>query len=566
MSFWNEINQIKDRNINLNYPRKNMKRFQEYVREIIKCNPGVKAEEVTMILNGMVLNVIDKCKEPTRSDVCLHNTAAHVLQNIESIDPIMKSMDRNRLLERRHSYVYNFNFSNNVQNILQDLGNVILTGLDFKSKRKIIDFDLSDKEKQAFYKVIKNMLEKYDNQLLENILEGYKSRILAMSTFLYTYGSLEENNERNNKVLKEMDLSILGYEFCKKDKKKVAIEDLCNEEYLKSLKLEELIAIDSFISNRTVKELENFYTSFYIFLKKGAFQKIIDNQAYEIEISDEELKELLYQEKYLGQKSKKIITDTIQNHEEAIKNGSEDEISLEYTLDTTELTGIDVKKYTENEKEEYEEYYKKQFTESENNMDKDLIIKVVQEVYRHRLYSLKDFSMTLTLGYLLQYGDSMNWGYIPEYTDGLNSVQNAQEKNILLGIDFEGYNYPIRLHIQKEKIKEMMRQYNGTEYIPVYEGHEDMIIDSRYISTQILMPLQKFQKKALTKLLKSMSETDYRYKFIRHIKGMSEPNVIQEYMHENGATANFRRMINLDTGEITLKERKNIYMSTEINR
>lgn len=198
--------------------------------------------------------------------------------------------------------------------------------------------------------------------------------------------------------------------------------------------------------------------------------------------------------------------------------------------------------------------------EIDNDFDSDFRRIIGTQITKSNIYDMKDASITALILYLLKEGNNLNWGYIPEKLNEEISMHSNQ-KYILIGIDFQGYNLPIRLHVKKEEIKEAIKQWKGSERIPLYEGFEDMIVNGRYISTQILMPFQRYQKKFLRTMVKQVKETDENANFIRHLAWITDAQIYPEFVSKRNVNAKFRREINLETGEIGVYPRNTINSS-----
>ena len=144
-----------------------------------------------------------------------------------------------------------------------------------------------------------------------------------------------------------------------------------------------------------------------------------------------------------------------------------------------------------------------------------------------------------------------NWGYIPErYPKGLNSIE-AGRRYILVGIDFPRYNMPVRLHIDRERLANLVKIGLGSNKIPVYKGHEDferVKLDGRrrYMGTQILMPIQKEQRKALEEAVNKQTDNP-NYKLIAHLNWLAYPNRIPEHLKNQP-----EREVDLETGLISI--------------
>ena len=85
-----------------------------------------------------------------------------------------------------------------------------------------------------------------------------------------------------------------------------------------------------------------------------------------------------------------------------------------------------------------------------------------------------------------------------------------------------------------------------------------MIVKGKYISTQVLMPFQKHQKKFLRTMAKQVKETDENANFIKHLAWMTDPQIYPLFVLKRNVNSKFRREINLETGEVGVYPRKMI--------
>ena len=84
-----------------------------------------------------------------------------------------------------------------------------------------------------------------------------------------------------------------------------------------------------------------------------------------------------------------------------------------------------------------------------------------------------------------------NWGYMQhEIVDGekVDTLQ-GNSKFVLLGLDYEGMNMPVRLHMKKDMVVDFLMEHTGTTILPIYDGEQDFMRNGRNVSTPILMPV-----------------------------------------------------------------------------
>ena len=166
----------------------------------------------------------------------------------------------------------------------------------------------------------------------------------------------------------------------------------------------------------------------------------------------------------------------------------------------------------------------------------------------YNLYEVKDMSAQALMVSLIDSDKNVNWGYIPEKDEkGRNSIQRGS-KYVLIGFDLKGYNMPIKLHFEKDRIEKFLDGYTNNTAIPIYEGNEDVEINDEFLTTQVLMKLSKKQRAGIKSALKNMSPDDERYKYISHLNWMMLPNRYPEHLKENG-TRKPKAKIDIKTGK-----------------
>ena len=83
---------------------------------------------------------------------------------------------------------------------------------------------------------------------------------------------------------------------------------------------------------------------------------------------------------------------------------------------------------------------------------------------------------------------------------------------------------PIRLHINKSNLIDMLNLSFGNSIIQEYEGAEDFVVANELISTSLLMPIPKTHKKAINEIYKQ-SKGKKNERFISHIRFLKEPGM-----------------------------------------
>ena len=104
-----------------------------------------------------------------------------------------------------------------------------------------------------------------------------------------------------------------------------------------------------------------------------------------------------------------------------------------------------------------------------------------------------------------------NWGYIPE------DSSEKDKRKVLIGIDYPGFNMPLKLHMNKDELIEYLEMIKGNAVLPVYEGNGDMTYKGKKLTTKIFMPLTEKRESEIIKANKEINSVDSKYLYVRHI-------------------------------------------------
>ena len=154
------------------------------------------------------------------------------------------------------------------------------------------------------------------------------------------------------------------------------------------------------------------------------------------------------------------------------------------------------------------------------------------ENIREVLYNIKDNVLNAQLFFIFnQRSNIKNWGIYLEEDE-----KNIENKNmILLALDINGLNMPVRLHIPKSKLMEFIKANNCSEFFPIYQGESDFV-KKRYagktISTPILMPTTENYKQKIGKALERENEDSNYYKFLKHLEALTIPGAIPDHLKD----------------------------------
>ena len=394
--------------------------------------------------------------------------------------------------------------------------------------------------KEAIYSFFKGISYKKN---LMHAKDHLSERLCAIISFYKATGMLDELCKISNNRLAKINLKDLKIDPDSVFSKFINDQDLekqyfihedddysiyCKGTTINFSSDEAIIGMSAFYTNRMAKQMPTFARLRYILDKKDAIRKICENPNIEFEdlkYTDEELARYM---------SVYMVMQDIMLHK-YFYNVDEDECLYEEKV--YEDLSAKLKKY----KAVYEKYY------SGMGFDfyKDLTTIMMDAQIMSQLYELKEFSVKSLLYTAItdQNKNIINWGYVPE-------DDCSDEKFALIGFDIKTLNSPIFVHIRKEDLIKFLKELTGDCKIRIYEGANDMYsytIKQR-VTTQVLYPLSKDEKKKLLKLDGKVTLTDY----YKHIRWLQQSNNLPALVHAPGS-----REYNMETGEITkIKQQK----------
>lgn len=559
----NRINNNKQ-NYDIQKTKENFKEFVLVAKKIKEDSKCENSEELELILKNRINKYTNKLLEPNMSAIFMDKTVDYIINNKKIIKEIIDKRDSKEIkdLSLEDAVRYTQNMERNSKIIIGSLVNRIYKEkrrMDIFRKRNIkgledIELNDDDEFKEFLEEVIYNILAEKENKIIKNKIEKKsKQRLSNAVKLLDDINVLKINNDINNQRLEKLNLEFLKFDYENKvrNKKDIAIKDLENEEFLNRFDIKEINALNAFYVNRLVKTLDEYNSNFYFGRKLDIYNKIINNEELDIELSDEEIKYMILQKEFLKSSSQDIISEIAKKYEE---KDSKDLKEFRITKDRIEETNS-YKEAVTQYKSQYEKLYNKIYLPKyKNDYENDLIITSFLDVDMYNLYKIKDMSAQALMVSLIDSDENVNWGYIPEKDEkGKNTIQKGN-KYILIGFDLKGYNMPIKLHFERDTIEKFLDGYTNSTAIPIYEGNEDVGINDKFLTTQVLMKLSKQQRAGIKSALKNMSSDDERYKYISHLNWMMFPNRYPEHLKKDGIRKS-KIKIDIRTGNEYIEEK-----------
>ena len=357
--------------------------------------------------------------------------------------------------------------------------------LDIKEDKKIdIENELD---------LIKDIVPYGHNEIEKKLIKCEKNSLKIAGKFLEKYGFLEEEIQQQNEDYKRLDLKNMCYKYeTEKIDEDIGLKNIFTDEYTDTLSLEQLTVLNAFWQNRVTKCASE--------IKKGIF--IMDSLNLWDNIEDKNNIDQISDEVLFGIVLKVKLLDNIA--EKARKNITEYDESENYRYARYD--------YKKNITSDFKGNYKFEFDNILPDIENDFLkdIDCCQSI-RNNIKLIYETKETMIRELLLQINHNSkitNWGYIPE--DKIND-----DNFILIGIDYPGFNLPLKLHMRKKNIIQFFDETKSDAIIPIYEGEKDMMYKGRRLTTKIYMPLTEQRESEIIAKNKTINTVDLKYNYIR---------------------------------------------------
>lgn len=577
----------------IRYIKEDLKMAIKKIKIIIKQNPNITQEELRQRMLESIFNEMEEhCKIAHFRGMYFQIEAAKKIvedksiidREIDFIKLIKNSNDKDPIygenlnvscrtlicqvmkeIERRDKEI-----SPKVRKLIEEYNNS-----DDKNKRKI-EIQIKDKK---LIKDLKNLASEFTGTEVDRIYTTIKNSLpyfeeklknMQIQTMQFIGRKLDENGllerykENNDKTMSLWGIKEYTYEISTKKYKKddVGIKEVFSEEFLKTQDAEDAMMLSLFWQNRYAKETESMGNAIFTIDTLNLWGKIIDGKQ-DIQITDEEIKAIINKTICL----REISSSYMNNLKGKSKKTTQEDLDRGYKrVDGSD----DIEKIVKQEGENYKIIFDKQLPTSDNDLDRDLEIYKILINQNENIYMIRNALLGCKIRSLFDSKKCRNWGIIPEEFKEYEDDQNHKSKYVLIGIDQEGFNMPIRLHIKKDLLIDFIKTYNGNSKIPIYEGDKDFIIYQSLIKTNLLMPMQKTHKKLINQKYKEALEKRTSISdMIEHLRFLKDSDKYPEHLKKEIITPSGikrvrppRRYMDLCTGDIFEKS-NNEYVKIE---
>lgn len=559
-----------------NYIISSIELARKYILDFVARNPNKDLNELKNdILNELYENSYEFAEiSNLKNDVFQYEIIDLFIKNPKELEEYYNKMKNSVKKSDGAKFFIDRTFEERKEDFIRQ---IILLVEEFHDKNgELIDIiqrysrgdkDATDKINESRKKLSRVKREKVDEQI-KNIAEGDLSIIkmilpenkrkveeLLKQTYikiLNFIGDFFEKNDlldkyiqRNNSQLSSIGLSRLSI-----DKDKFKEKSILNKEFLEQLDFYELPVMTAFWLNRYTKEIQSLNNGIFAINTLGLWEDIISGKT-KLGINDEQYKAIYCKTEFLKIAEQAITEST----NEKIHNNSA------YIIEKTDdVATIDVRKELDEIEEivrvRYHDEFEGILPNSYTQIMEDLNIYMPLASNIINGYSHKDEILATQILSYIKSKRIKNWGYIKE--------NKSQKDNMLLiGIDYEGYNMPVKLHMHKERVIQILREAELDPIIPFYEGNEDFKISGNMLKNHIIMKLTKEQEHEIIRLATDTSNkrTTQMINFIEHLNFLRSADKYPKHLAKpivkkgNVVFARpLRKYINLETNEIWIKE------------
>ena len=431
-----------------------------------------------------------------------------------TIDPIMMKFAKN---------IYECKDPKEKENYKKELEK----DLELKQIYEYVEIFLQESEEE--------MLKKYNGYRLKNaktmLKDNEKRRLKTAGEFFKKYDLLEKMRNRINADYEEIGLGEMCYpERTENLQEDIGVENIFEDEYIDKLDDEQLAVLNAYWQNRYTKEAENIKNALFSIENLQLWEHILDDNILD-NVTDDELWNSLQKIRICNNVFKKIKDKAVIT----------EEVAPNITCNLLDLDQID-KKF----KTQYKNYFDKAFPQNQNDFNQDFCIGQSTRNIIDAIYNIKSINIKQLLLNIERSSKITNWGYIEEKKQGVNSIKREMD-NILIGIDYPGFNIPIGLHTNREQLLEYFRQTKENTIIPIYEGEKDGEYRGKLRARSLLMPLTEKRESFIIKMNKQAKTIDKNYIRIRHLGNLvtKKAKGIEKIYP--------RKYVNLENGDIGYK-------------
>ena len=387
-------------------------------------------------------------------------------------------------------------------------------------------------ETQEFLKNVRIILTQKESQLVQSFAkECTETSIIKLKkecidsitesvNLIDKFGLMKHFIKLNNNSYKQLYMNKYEYSY-------EEVMNLLSKDNLKKLNAETLILLSAFWNNRANKIIKDLNICMYLIKHPELIEcKETENNLFQIMVEQKNIENVALKIKVLHKIYFNLFSE-IEKHK--LENVNEDSKNDNDNDDNA----IDIKNefnvICDFYKKHYEEYFDKLLPEIDNSIEKDLKESLVFENAIFNSYKIKNINVQAVLISLLNNTSKKveNFGYIPE-----DDIDITKKKYILIGIDMKGENMPLRLHINRQTLIDVMKgMKNGSTLFPIYKGNGDFnISENKVLPAYIYVPMSEEKEMKLKEIVDKVDKRDRYGKTIKHLYFLTSKGKMPEHM------------------------------------
>ena len=339
------------------------------------------------------------------------------------------------------------------------------------------------------YENVYNIIQTYNEYIKDTLKQKQIEILVFLGEFFEKFGLLQDYIERHDKFFREIKGIDLSYklETGKFNNDSIGLKELFSKEFLENQDISNvLLPLSLFWQNRFSKEIKDINDSMFFIRELGLenidyIQRIVEDNYFYVENKIECVRKL---SKYIESATRKGIGIEQEVEGGTIININEELLNVEKNIG-----------------DKYNEYFSGMKPDINHNIIDDMYAYITCINDAKNAYRSKDSLLIYLIRKEIEKKEIGNWGIIQ--SNKKNTNERKKTGNILIGIDIEGLNMPLRLHMDPKEIVKTLIDAGRESIIPKYQGTRDFEqIDGKIIPTNVLMPLQEKQVKSIKQALK----------------------------------------------------------------
>lgn len=377
--------------------------------------------------------------------------------------------------------------------------------------QKRLDF-LFDKYPDKLINHLYLYVSPIEKELKSNLIDN----LVFYGKFFEMFDLLEKYNTRHSRKMSELGCSELKFELTtgEFDVDKIGLKELFSKEFLETVDVDTLTVLNICYQNRFSKEIDHLGEAVFAIGTLNAWEDLKKDK--KIEYSTDLLTALKHKAKCIDNVSLDFFYQKGVKYELKTQEDKDRGFAIVQKQDN-------YLKISKQEGEMYKKIFDEILPESENDILKDLETYRIPLNARENIYYLKESCFSTLIYSLLKDKSAKNFGVIEEEIIGEKRVKvNSNSSYVLIGIDYEGLNMPLRLHIKRDSLIDVLQSYTGSTIMPLYEGARDFELGNQVIPTNVLMPIPKRHKKVINDLYKT-SKGQNKERFVSHLRFLKDP-------------------------------------------